>query len=69
MTLEEGVDMPKISIIIPMFNAEESIKKCLVSLIEQSFTEDYEILVMDDGSNDKSSDIILETIRLRIRSK
>ena len=55
MTLEEGVDMPKISIIIPMFNAEESIKKCLVSLIEQSFTEDYEILVMDDGSNDKSS--------------
>lgn len=60
MKLEEGVDMPKVSIIIPMFNAEESIKKCLVSLMKQSFTEDYEILVMDDGSNDKSSEIVKE---------
>lgn len=52
--------MPKVSIIIPMFNAEKSIRKCLLSLMKQSFAQDYEILVMDDGSNDRSSEIVNE---------
>ena len=51
--------MPKISIIIPVYQAEKTIRKCLDSIINQSYT-DYEIIVVNDGSEDKSEEIILE---------
>ena len=51
--------MPKISIIIPVYNAEKTIKKCLNSILDQSYT-DYEIILVNDGSKDKSEEIILE---------
>lgn len=47
----------KISVIIPTYNEEKSIKDCLDSLNEQTFKE-YEILVIDDGSTDKTVEII-----------
>ena len=49
----------KLSVLIPMYNAESFIKRCLDSLITQSIkNEDYEIIVFDDGSNDKSLEIV-----------
>lgn len=45
--------MPKISVIIPVFNLEEYIAECLNSLLEQTF-RDYEIIIVDDGSTDQS---------------
>lgn len=45
-----------VSIIVPVYNVEEYIKKCLDSLIHQTF-EDIEILLIDDGSKDKSGAI------------
>lgn len=44
---------PKISVIIPVYNAEKYIRKCLDSIINQTFT-DFEVLIIDDGSLDKS---------------
>ena len=44
---------PIISIIIPLYNKEESIIKTLESILTQDF-EDYEIVVVDDGSTDNS---------------
>lgn len=44
---------PLITIIIPMFNAEEYISKCLDSLIQQTY-DNIEIIVVDDGSTDNS---------------
>ncbi|PAF48101.1 hypothetical protein BKH46_01965 [Helicobacter sp. 12S02634-8] len=44
---------PKISIVIPVFNAQSSIKKCLESCISQSFTA-IEILIIDDKGQDNS---------------
>ncbi|MTK64145.1 MAG: glycosyltransferase family 2 protein [Methanobacterium sp.] len=48
---------PKISIIIPVYNAEEYLKQCLDSLVNQSL-EDIEILCVDDKSPDNSRNII-----------
>lgn len=45
--------MPKISIIIPVFNAEQYLQKCLNSIINQSFI-DWECILVDDGSIDCS---------------
>ena len=46
-----------ISVIIPVYNQEKYISRCLRSLIEQSFPIDqYEIIVINDCSTDKSVD-------------
>ena len=49
----------KLSILIPMYNASEHIGNCLDSLLNQDIPkEDYEIIVMDDGSTDDSTEIV-----------
>ena len=45
------------SIIIPIYNGEKTIKKCVYSVLNQNF-QDYEIILVDDGSKDRSADII-----------
>ena len=47
---------PLISVIIPMYNAEKFIEKCLESVMTQTF-DDYEVIVVDDGSKDLSGKI------------
>lgn len=49
--------MPKFSIIIPVYNVENYIKKCLDSVFSQSF-KDYEVIVVNDGTKDNSMDIV-----------
>lgn len=49
--------IPKFSIIIPTLNSERTIAKALSSIQEQSF-DDWEVLIMDGGSSDKTLDII-----------
>lgn len=44
---------PKISIIVPVYNVEKYLEKCVKSLLCQSFAE-YEIILVDDGSTDGS---------------
>lgn len=46
-----------VSLIIPVFNVEEYLEECLESIINQSFS-DYEVILVDDGSTDKSKSII-----------
>ena len=50
---------PKVSIILPARNEEEFIGKCLDSLVKQDY-ENYEIIVIDDSSEDKTGEIISE---------
>ena len=47
----------KVSIIIPVYNSEEYIKRCLESVINQTY-KNLEILIINDGSKDKSDEII-----------
>lgn len=45
---------PFVSIVVPVFNSEKYLKDCVESLLKQSFT-DFEIILVDDGSTDRSS--------------
>lgn len=47
---------PKLSIIIPVYNAEKFLGECIDSVLAQTFT-DYEIILVDDGSTDESGNI------------
>lgn len=47
----------KVSVIIPVYNVEQYIERCLNSIINQTLKE-IEIIVIDDGSKDNSKNII-----------
>lgn len=51
--------MSKVSIIVPIYNVEKYVSKCLNSLTNQTFL-DIEILAVSDGSPDNSKDIVLK---------
>lgn len=51
--------MVKFSIIVPVYNTEEYLEKCIDSIIKQTY-EDYEIILVNDGSTDNSKKIINE---------
>ena len=48
--------MPYISVIVPVYNAESTLKKCIDSILVQDFT-DFEVILIDDGSQDESLQI------------
>ena len=50
------MNTPVISIIVPVYNAEAYLQKCLTSIISQPFT-DWECILVDDGSKDGSASI------------
>ncbi len=54
--------MPKISIIIPCYNQKKYIKECLDSVLAQTF-DDYEVIIVNDGSTDGSLSVISEYIK------
>ena len=59
--------MTSVSIILPVFNGEKFIKKAIESVLNQSLN-DFELIVINDGSTDSTADIInsFEDNRIRI---
>ena len=49
--------MPKVSVIVPVYNTEKFLEKCLTSLAIQTL-KDIEIIIVNDGSPDNSDKII-----------
>ena len=49
--------MPKISVIVPIYNSGKYLDKCLKSLLNQTF-KDFEVIIVNDGSTDNSQEII-----------
>lgn len=48
--------MPKISIIVPIYNVEKYIEKCIQSILNQTFS-DFELILVNDGSTDSCGEI------------
>ena len=49
--------MPKVSVIIPAYNVESYINKSINSVMSQSYS-DWELIVVNDGSTDRTRDVI-----------
>lgn len=55
--------MTKLSIIVPVYNVENYLRKCINSLLTQDIDKnDYEIIIVNDGSTDGSLDIANELV-------
>ena len=53
------MEKEKISVLVPVYNAEEHIPKCIESILNQTY-KNIELIIVNDGSSDKSYDIIEE---------
>ena len=54
------IDMaPKLSVVVPVYNVENYLSKCLDSILKQTL-EDIEIICVNDGSTDGSANILKE---------
>jgi glycosyltransferase involved in cell wall biosynthesis len=60
------MNSPKISVIMPVFNAEKFIHEAIESILNQTFT-DFEFIIINDGSTDKTQSIILKFDDSRIK--
>lgn len=60
--ISENMDIPKLSVIIPVYKAELYLNRCINSVLDQTF-QDFEILLINDGSPDHSGDICDEYSR------
>jgi glycosyltransferase involved in cell wall biosynthesis len=54
---------PKVSVIVPIYNAEKYMKKCIDSILSQTL-KNIEIILVNDGSSDNSANIADEYSRL-----
>ena len=53
--------MNLLTVIVPIYNMERYIKRCLDSLVNQSL-RDFEVIIVNDGSTDKSKDIVMKYV-------
>lgn len=60
--------MPKISVIVPVYNVEKYLNRCVDSILAQTF-EDFELILVDDGALDSSGDICDEYAQKDYRVK
>lgn len=69
---EQIFNVPRVSVLVPIFNTQLYLRQCLDSMLEQSFA-DFEVICIDDGSTDESAAIINDYIkrdsRFRLISK
>ena len=50
---------PLVSVLMPVYNAEQFVAEAVASILEQSFG-DFELLVLDDSSDDRSLEVVEE---------
>lgn len=55
--------MPKLSVVVPVYNVEKYLNQCIDSILGQSFT-DFELIIVNDGSTDRSGSICNEYARV-----
>jgi len=55
-----------ISVIIPLYNKEKIVGKCVNAVLDQDYS-DFELIIVDDGSTDESANVVAQIIDRRIR--
>lgn len=63
---EAGGELPRVSVLVPARNEENNIEPCVRSLLCQEY-DDFEVLVLDDGSEDRTLEILLALARAEPR--
>src|SRR5215472_11152070 len=58
----QAIDNPQVSIIVPARNEERNIRRCVESLLDQSY-QNFEVIVVDDGSTDDTPHILEDIIQ------
>ena len=53
--------MPLVSILVPVYNVERYLSRCLDSLVAQTY-KDIEIIIINDGSTDNYSVVVFKTL-------
>ena len=53
----EATNNPYVTVVVPSYNHAQYIKKCIMSIINQTY-KNFQLIVIDDGSSDNSVDII-----------
>ena len=48
---------PEVTIVIPVYNSEKYIGRCIDSILNQTF-QDFELLIINDGSKDNSQEVV-----------
>jgi len=56
---------PEATLIIPVFNVADYVEQCLASVLATAVTVDLEIIIIDDGSQDASGEIVAEILAAR----
>ena len=54
-----AIPFVQLSVVMPVYNAEKYLSEAIESILQQSF-EDFEFLIINDGSTDRSKDIVLQ---------
>lgn len=55
--MKKNITDPKISVIIPVYNGQKTLNKCLNSILNQTYNN-YEVIIVDNNSTDKTKNII-----------
>ena len=53
------MNKPQVSVIIPVYNVERHLKRCVKSIIAQGLA-DYEVILIDDGSTDDTAQVVAD---------
>lgn len=61
-------EQPLVSIIVPVYNASAHLKRCIDSILKQTY-KNFELLLIDDGSTDNSGEICNEYSKIDTRVK
>src|SRR5258708_34774335 len=51
------INLPKVTVLMPAYNADKYIAEAITSVLEQSFT-DFELLIINDGSTDETVNVV-----------